>query len=67
MEITIKSWKTTVASIVSAAASFVLFSAFDGDIAWPHWVVKIALFASAGGLVAFGVTAKDYNVTGTGK
>jgi len=57
-------WKTSLSAIVSAAASFVLFSSMSHMIDWPQSVLAIAAFAGAGGLVAFGVSAKDYNVTG---
>jgi hypothetical protein len=59
-----KNWMTTVAGLVSAAASFVLFAGLGGMMTFPKPVMAIALFAQVGGLAAFGVVAKQYNVTG---
>ena len=57
-------YKTTITSFVSAGASFVLFAQQMNLIAFPKWAMAVALFASVGGLAAFGVMAKDYNATG---
>ena len=58
-----KNWKTTATGIISALASFVLFS--------PQWfpplAIDISKFILTGGLLAFGLSAKDYNVTGAAK
>jgi len=58
-----KNWKTTASGIISALASFVLFS--------PQWfppaAIDISKFILAGGLIAFGLAAKDYNISGAGK
>jgi hypothetical protein len=63
----IQNWKTTTAAALSATASFVLFSHVLEVIAWPAWVLALAMFAQVGGLAAFGITAKDFNVTGGAK
>jgi hypothetical protein len=59
-----RSWKTTAAAAVSAASSFVLFAQFGGFIDMPRWAMGMAMFAHVGGLTAFGIAAKDYNVSG---
>jgi hypothetical protein len=59
-----KSWKTTVTSIISAIGAFVLFSQFGGYYNFPKIVLGFAVFMQAGGLAAFGIVAKDSNVTG---
>lgn len=59
-----KNWKTTTASAVSAAASFVLFAQMEHYITFPGWAMGLAMFAQVGGLAAFGIAAKDVNVTG---
>jgi hypothetical protein len=59
-----KSWKTTLTSAVSSAAAFVLFAQQLHYINFPSWVMAVAMFAMAGGLASFGVSAKDSNVTG---
>jgi hypothetical protein len=56
----VRNWKTTSAASVSAFCSFVLFSAATNMIVWPQWMLAVALFAQAGGLLAFGVAAQDY-------
>ena len=61
-----RSWKTTASAAASAAASFVLFSHILHMLTWPQWALAIAMFAQVGGLAAFGVSAKDFNVTGGG-
>jgi hypothetical protein len=58
------SYKTTISAAVSAVAQFVLFAQQLQYIHFPNWALALALFASLGGLAAFGVTAKDSNVTG---
>lgn len=59
-----KSWRTTVAASISAAASFVLFAQQLHFITFPNWIMAIAMFAMAGGLASFGVNAKDSQVSG---
>lgn len=58
------SYKTTICSVISAGASFVLFSSQLHMIVYPQWAVAVAMFASIGGLAALGIVAKDYNATG---
>jgi len=57
-----RNWKTTTCAGISAFFMFVLFSP-NLFLPWP-WVVEVAKFASIGGLLAFGIAAKDYNVSG---
>lgn len=58
-----KSWKTTVSAVLTAFFLFVLF-----DPQWfPAWLVSLSKFGAAGGLVSFGISAKDFNVTGTSR
>jgi len=59
-----KNWMPTVAAAISAAASFVMFAQFGNFLEVPKWVMGLAMFAQAGGLAAFGIVAKQYNVTG---
>ena len=58
------SYKTTIASALSAAAGFILFAQTAHYIDFPGWAIAIAGFTQVGGLAAFGVLAKDYNATG---
>lgn len=60
----LSSYKTTITAIISAAASFVLFSQELHYIQYPQWVMGVAMFSLVGGLSAFGIVAKDYNATG---
>jgi len=62
-----RNWKTTLAAGISAAAAFVLFASSGHYIEFPGWAVGIAGFTQAGGLIAFGIAAKDYDVTGVKK
>ena len=60
-----KSFKTTVAAIISSGAAFVLFSAAPPfNMKYPTIVSALAMFIFLGGLGALGVFAKDFNVTG---
>ena len=59
-----KSWKTTVSAIVSAAGAFVLFANQSFHIIFPQIVLALASFIMLGGLVSLGVNGKDNNVTG---
>ena len=58
------SYKTTVTSAISAAASLVIFLQELHYVQFPTWVIGISVFASVGGLATFGILAKDYNATG---
>ncbi len=60
----LSSYKTTVMALISAGASFVLFSSQLHMITYPMWAVAVAMFAQVGGLAALGIVAKDYNATG---
>jgi hypothetical protein len=57
-------WKTTVTSAISATASLVLFMQQLHYATFPNWLTGIAMFCSIGGLAAFGIAAKDKDVTG---
>lgn len=61
-KLTSGSWKTTVIGLVTALAAFVDFdpSLFKGV----PWVTSLAKFVMIGGFAAFGIYAKDSNVTG---
>jgi hypothetical protein len=61
------SYKTTIAACISAGASFVLFAQSAGYVHFAPIVMALSAFAQIGGLAAFGVVAKDYNVSGNGK
>jgi hypothetical protein len=54
------SWKTALCAMIAAAAGFVLFT----PQYFPPIAVDIAKYVMLGGLAAFGVYAKDYNVGG---
>ena len=60
----LSSWKTTITGLVSAGASFVMFSQQLNMIQYPKWALAVAMFAAVGGLASFGIMAKDYNATG---
>jgi len=57
-----RNWKTTVIGLVTALFGFVLFAP-EHFKAWP-WLIDFAKFATAGGLAAMGLFAKDHDVTG---
>ncbi len=57
-----RNWKTTASALFTAFFLFVLFAP-EHFAAWP-WLISLAKFAAAGGLVTFGVLAKDHNVSG---
>jgi len=59
-----KNWMPTLAGLISAAASFVMFAQYGGFYTFPKWAMGLALFANAGGLAGLGITAKQYNTTG---
>ena len=48
-----RSWKTTVSGIVTAAAGFVLFSP-DTFAAWP-WLIELAKYIAIGGAACLGI------------
>lgn len=56
------SWKTTLIGLITALAAWVDFdpSLFSR---WP-WITSFAKFVMIGGFAAFGLAAKDSNVTG---
>ncbi len=56
------SWKTAVFSLMTAVFGFILFSP-EYFTSYP-WVVSLAKYFAAGGLVGMGLSAKDYNVVG---
>lgn len=60
----VKNWMPTVTAAISAAGSLVMFLQLGGFADFPKWAMGICLFAQAGGLAAFGVVTKQYNVTG---
>jgi len=60
----VKNWMPTVAAVISAAGSLVMFLQLGGFADFPKWAMGICLFAQAGGLTAFGIVTKQYNVTG---
>lgn len=55
-------WKTTVVGIATAFFGFIVFdpSQFQSQ----PWLVSLAKYAMIGGFAAFGIVAKDGNVTG---
>jgi hypothetical protein len=61
----IKNWKTTTIAITLSFSGFVAFSPsmFGGEQA-P--LVQVCKYVTAGGLAAFGIVSKDFNVTGQG-
>ena len=59
-----KNWMPTLAAVISAAASLMIFMQFGGFYDFPRWVLGILAFIQAGGTAALGITAKQYNVTG---
>lgn len=54
-------WRTTASAIATAAFGFVLFS----PQYFPNWMVDLAKYATLGGLMALGITAKDSKVHST--
>ena len=56
------SWKTTTAAAASAFFGFVLFTP-ESFVAYP-WLIALSKYAFLGGLVAFGISAKDFDRTG---
>jgi len=62
LRLLINSWQPTVASIITAFFSFVLFSP-DLFADYP-WLIELSRFGAAGGLVALGISAKQYNKSG---
>jgi hypothetical protein len=60
LETMFKNWQPTLASLVTAFFGFV---AIHPEYFQP-WLVDVAAYAAMGGLVAFGLSAKQHNVTG---
>ncbi len=58
-----KSWRTTVSAVATAAFGFILFSP-QYFHAVP-WLVDIAKYATLGGMIAFGINSKDVQVHST--
>jgi len=58
-----KNWRTTAAGIATAFFGFVLFSP-ETFSAWP-WLISIAKYATAGGLVSMGLLGKDFTTHST--
>lgn len=52
-----RDWKTTITAAFTALFAFIVFSP-DLFSRWP-FLIELAKFAAAGGLLAFGVAAKD--------
>ena len=57
-----RSWRTTTSAVITAFFGYVLM--FPQDFLFAPWLVNVAKFGALGGLVAFGISAKDFNVTG---
>jgi len=57
------SWMTTVLGIIISLAAFV---ANQPDL-FPPWAVGFAKYLTSIGIAGFGLVAKDYNKTGTGR
>ncbi len=57
-----KNWKTTLFALITAVFGFVMFSPELFE-AMP-WLIAIAKYIAAGGLIGLGLSAKDKNVTG---
>jgi len=55
-------WQPTAASMVTAFFGFVML--YPKWFTSVPWLVDVAGYAALGGLVAFGITAKQHNVTG---
>jgi len=58
-------WKTTIAAAFTAFFGFVAFS--PETFAAAPWLVQLAKFAAAGGLVVFGIVSADAQKGGGGK
>jgi hypothetical protein len=57
-----ENWKTTASALVTAIFGFILFS--PEYFEQVPWLVSIAKYFAAGGLIGLGFSAKDSNVTG---
>jgi hypothetical protein len=55
-----KNWRTSASAIVVVAAGFVAANPDD----FHGWPLKVAQYAMLGGFAAFGINAKDKQVTG---
>lgn len=58
-----KSWKSTIAGLVTAAAGFVLFSP-EHFRQWPI-LIDLAKYVMLGGLAALGIVVKDASAHST--
>jgi hypothetical protein len=56
------SWQPTAAAIITAFFGFVLFS--PDLFAGVPWLIAVAKYGAAGGLVTLGLVVKQHNVTG---
>ena len=56
-----QNWKTTLSGIATALFGFVLVS----PQYFPAWMQDLSKYAMVGGLVAMGISAKDYNTQPT--
>jgi len=56
-----KNWKTNLSALVVVICGFILFS--------PQWfpplAIDIAKYVALGGVAAFGISAKDFDKSGT--
>jgi hypothetical protein len=55
-----RSWRTSIAGIIAAASSFVIFSPEHFN----STTITIAKFVCGGGLMMFGINAKDKQISG---
>jgi uncharacterized membrane protein YccC len=60
----VRSWKTTGSGLVCSLAALLLVLSSSG-VQVPHWATITAGFVLSGGFAAMGISAKDFNVTGT--
>lgn len=52
-----ENWKTTVSAVVTAFFGFIVFSPETFESL--PWLISLAKFGAAGGMVAFGICAAD--------
>lgn len=57
-------WMPTVAGLISAATSLVMFLQQGGYYQFPMWAIGVAMFANVGGLAGLGIVSKQFNVSG---
>lgn len=60
----VKNWQTSGSAFIAALAGLIATQPDLFDLAMDDKIVKVAKWIMAGGLVAFGVAAKQHNVTG---